>query len=299
MKGSDFSARAHALLNDSEEPWELLMPDPQPSGLWVTILAAPVWWQRKGLNLVLVSCKQGTGEDYAVLSKYGITFPLLLPPPRHAEDRRVDVYNTGPAVTDAGDLPPGAMLYMQRVADPLPVLPALVQIMSDARLDCEEELLPPSPPPLHMGYALLDAAFGQHPLQLDFGPVSPQVAAVIGGPASDLCVYFQKGPSGLFGSMCIYGAVVNRCLAYRHRSTVPFLDARFLGKPVCSRFFRSRLLRVEDVLEAIDFSAPRYYEARFTGGVPVGGDPLVLRFDHCGSTTVWVVNTAPNYKPSS
>ena len=123
----DFMDRARMHLNDVGEPYELFLPDPQPCEAWITVLSA-VWWRRKGLNLVLVSGGRGADEDYAVISRYGITFPQLLPPPRDGSERRIDLYNTGPAVTEAGDIPPGTMLYMQTGSSCSPILSATFHV---------------------------------------------------------------------------------------------------------------------------------------------------------------------------
>ena len=94
----------------------------------------------------------------------------------------------------------------------------------------------------------------------------------------------------------IYDSVVDNCFAFRHRSQLLeehnhmlFTDARVLGKPICSRLFGRRLFRVEGIMD----------EARFTGGVPVGRDPLDMRFDHCGSAMLLIVNLAHGSVPSS
>ena len=259
----DFLTRARILLHDEEEPHELLVPDPQPTADFLTVLSAPVWWQRKGLNLVLVAGGHEADADYAVISRHGVTFPQLLPPPRDGSERRVDLYNTGPVVTASGDIQPGTMLFMQRVGASPPVLPAVSHLFASPALDGRESQLPRPQQPAPMGYLLLDSVYGQHPISLNYGPVVPQIASVVQHAPSEIMVWFQNGPSGIFGPISAYGTVVNRCLAFRHRDVLDtghgpmlFIDARCLGKPICSRIMRSYPLRVEDFLEALDFSLP-------------------------------------------
>ena len=183
-------------------------------------------------------------------------------------------------------------------------LPALQQLLANPVLDCPADQLPRPEAPVHTGHLLLDSIFGQHPLVLHYGPVAPQIAAVTGFAPSEIAIWFQKGPGRVFGQMSAYGSTMTKCIAFRERSTLEpkhgpmlFIDARGLGKPVCSRIMRSFPLRVEDLLEAIEFSLPRHYEAHFTGGAPIGRDPLVLRFDKGGSATIWVVNLQPGFFP--
>ena len=260
-----------------QDPQALFLPDPQPEAAWLTLLSAPAWWVAKAMHAVLVSGTGSASDDYVVVSRCGVTIPEILPPTSPDPGHRVDVYNSGNDIDTMDAIPAGTMLFVQRTGRPPPDLPSVAQLMANSLLDCPESLLPQPEEAPSTRYLLLGSDFAQQVLELEYGPVVPQVAAAVGMPPSGLQVWFQRGPSGVFGCISVYGRSVQKCIAYRSRSTSEpeeghmfFLDARCLGRPVCSRMFQTCIFRVEDLLETLDFSLPSTFEARFSGGVPVG-----------------------------
>ena len=148
---------------------------------------------------------------------------------------------------------------------------------------------------------LLGEGFQQTVLTLDYGSVTEQVARATGHSSVDLAVWFQKGASGVFGTMSVQGTHVQKCLGYRVRRNgqapeghMFFIDARACGKPICARIFETSIFRVEDFLDELGVLLPARYEARFSGGEPVGGDPLVLKFLPCTSVLIWIVYLPPD-----
>ena len=110
----------------------------------------------------------------------------------------------------------------------------------------------------------------------------------------------------MFGDIAVCGRAVRKCAAFRFRAHLPddrrlmiFVDARRVGKPICSFLSPMTLLRVEDVLEALEVAMPRGFTAYFSGGHPVGGDCMVLRVENCDSLTVWFENPNPQVLPST
>ena len=67
-----------------------------------------------------------------------------------------------------------------------------------------------------------------------------------------------------------------------------FIDARTLGKLICCRLCSQTVLRVEDLLEALDLQLSSRFTVRFFGSEadPVDGDPLVRKVMHCSSVTL-------------
>ena len=303
---SDIMTRACILLDPPGDPHDLFVPDPQPAAAWLTVLVVPAWWRRRGSNAVLISSADADEHDHLAICSHGITIPDILPPADSAATRRVDVYNTGGFVADAADIAPGSMLFLQSVGAPLPTLPSVRQIVSDTSLDCRDDQLPQPevPPPLRV--LALGPDCRQVIIDLTYGRIAPQVATAIGSNPASLQIWVQKGPSGMFGDIAVCGRAVRKCAAFRFRAHLPddrrlmiFVDARRVGKPICSFLSPMTLLRVEDVLEALELAMPRGFTAYFSGGHPVGGDPMVLRVENCDSLTVWFENPNPQVLPST
>ena len=303
---SDIMTRACILLDPPGDPHDLFVPDPQPAAEWLTVLVVPAWWKSRGSNAVLISSADADEHDHLAVCSHGITIPDILPPADSAAARRVDVFNTGGFVADAADIVPGSMLFLQSVGAPLPTLPSVRQIVSDPSLDCRDDQLPQPavPPPLRV--LALGPDCRQVIIDLAYGRIAPQVATAIGSDPASLQIWVQKGPSGMFGDIAVCGRVVRKCAAFRFRVHLPdnhglmiFVDARRVGKPICSFLSPMTLLRVEDVLEALELAMPRGFTAHFTGGHPVGGDAMVLRVENCGSLTVWFENPNPQVLPST
>ena len=129
-------ARAHLCLPD--QPRDLLVPDPQPCEACLTIISAPGWSVRRGLNAIFVAGPEGVERQYVNISSYGVTLPEMLTPPAGNNDHRVDIYNTGFDIDTLDDIPPGTMLYTQRVGDAAPVLPSVAQLQANPLLDCSD-----------------------------------------------------------------------------------------------------------------------------------------------------------------
>ena len=285
------------LAHDGPET-ELFVPDPQPQAQWLTVVRAPRWWRHQGLHAVLVAARGMPEPSHVALYHFGVTIPSLLPPVDEPSRRHVDVYNTGREVQDSEDVAAGTMFLFQDRGSAMPVLPSVDEIIADHTLDCAAEQMPRPAPIPNTQYLLLGEEFQQSVLELAYGSVTRQVADAVGITAIDTTVWFQRGPSGIFGPISVRGVMVEKCIAYRCCETVPvgvvlFIDPRHLGKPVCSRLFATSIFRAYDFLDAVDVCIPDRYEVRFSGGDPVAGDPMVLKFTHCASVNLWVVDTAP------
>ena len=220
--------RVCIILNTQDEPFDFLVPDPQPVGTWLSLVAAPSWWKRKGHNAVLVASSLAPELDHVVVCRYGVAVPELLPPAHDPADHRVDVYNTGSEVAAGEDIVPGAMLFMQRPGSRPPQLPSVQSIISDQSLDCSEDQLP--------------------------RPAAPSPLTV---RASDVQVWFQKMPAGVFGDVAVRGRTARKCVAFRDRGTLPasasyvlFADPCKVGLPVTSFSTASCLLRAAAGLPA-------------------------------------------------
>ena len=108
-------------------------------------------------------------DDYVVVSRYAVTIPEILPPPSDGLGHRVNVYNTGDAV-DTMDSIPQAPCCMCNARAP----PCL--ILCDPLLDCQEDQLPRPEEAPALAYLALGREYEQHVVDLQYGPVSPQIA---------------------------------------------------------------------------------------------------------------------------
>ena len=302
---AEVHTRASILLPPEGPACEVLIPDPQPCQAWLTAIVAPCWWRALGLHAVLVTERDAVERDHVALCHGGVLTASVLPDALDEDSRRIDAYSSGHLLEAGSNIDPGTLLFLQRPGAPAPQLPNAQQIVQDYTVDCDEHLLPvpEAAPPLR--YLLLDDRFGQTLIELQYGPVCPQVAAVAPCEASDVKVWFQKGPSGVFGNIGVQGRVVQKCLGYRvldtardHPGHMVFIDARQLGIQICCRLFSQTIFRVEDFVAAIGARVAGGFEARFSGGHPVGGDPLVQQVEHCGSVTLRVHWTSPLPPPT-
>ena len=192
-----------------------------------------------GLNAVMVASSQAPELDHVVVCRFGVAIPERLPPAHDPADHHVDVYNTGAVVEEGDDLVPSSMLYMQRPGSPPPDLPSLRHILSNQELDCYDDQLPRPALPLPLSVAAQGPDFQQLIVDLQYGPATPQFAAVVGVNATDLQVWFQKGPAGVFGDLAVRGKVAAwKIAAFRHRGPrtdfMLVVAVRKVGFPVCS-----------------------------------------------------------------
>ena len=271
-----FLSRARALLCPTHEACSLLAPDPQPEGTWLTLLLVRDWWTQRGLNAVLVCGPGNADEAYVVLSQHGVTIPDILCPTTDSLTHRVDVYNTGPEIDTMDAIPAGTMLYVQRAGVAVPTFPSVRSVLSDTSLDCGSALVPRPAEALHNRFVLLDRGFGQQILDLQQGPVLPQVSALVGLDTSVLRVWFQREQEGTLGNFSVYGSTLRRCLAYRCLAESPsldgnmyFLDVRGLGLPICPLPYECQSLHGDHFLASVDFELPRGFCGLLTSlGVP-------------------------------
>ena len=107
---------------------------------------------------------------------------------------------------------------------PQPNLPSVAQIISDQSLDWQDDQLPqPATSPLRV--VALGPDFQQAIIDLQYGPATPQVAAVTGHAAASLQIEMQKGPSGAFGDISVRGRTARKCVAFRRWDA----ESTFLG----------------------------------------------------------------------
>ena len=295
-----FLERAKLELLRSELPCNLHIPDPQPGGGFITVCLSPVWWSLVGLYPVLVAEQDKRAKDALAVWSPGDAITGLLPCASESAAARVDVYTSGDSLFEGGSLKPGSLVFFQRAGLPRPALAAASSVLGDVQLACQEDQLPGAPIIPRMRYLLLGSQFTQQVVDLEYGSVTEQVARATGLPAVNLKVWFQKGASGAFGTMNVQGMHVEKCLGYRLCSkddvvgNLLFIDARACGKPVCCRLVETCIFRVEDFLDLLGISIPMHYTARFSGGDPVGGDPMVLKFLPSTSVTIWVECALPS-----
>ena len=234
--------------------------------------------------------------QYVVVYRHGVTVPDV----RVSPQERVHVVS--PSTIADGELPAGAMLCTLPSNSPLPALPAVAQLLANSALDCHEDQLPQQVEAPSAAYLLLGKGSMQRVITLSFGAARTQIAALLAVDEFTLRVWFQDDSLELFGHVALYGDVVRRCVAVRTLDEAPlrqpaqmlFVDARSLGLPICSSLVDRGIFRVEDLLQDLDFRVPRGYEPRFTGGIPIAGDPLVRRFVNRGSVVIWLVALSPH-----
>ena len=304
----DVLTRAQIIFGHAEIAHEVLVPDPQPMRRMLTVVVAPRWWRDRGMHAVLIAMCDGLGGDFVAVFNHGVTVPDLLPPAGHWSESRVDVYHSGGDVEAGEEAAPGALFFVQRAGAARPDLPSPREIIFDSGLDCPEGQLPSLEPPPHMRYLALGEGFEQTLVDLEYGPVTPQVASAVGTSAVDTAVWFPKGSDVDFGCISVQGRIAKRLLGYRpHRVAagdprhVLFLDARTLGKPVCCRLYSQTIFCVEDLLESLDVYLSERYTARFfgRGADPLDGDPLVKRVHHCAVVTIQVAHVEPMGSPTT
>ena len=297
---ADVHVRAAILLSPAGLAHEVLISDPQPCSSWLTVMLVPSWWRAVGLHAVLVTERNAVERDHVALCHGGVLTTSLLPDALDEASRRVEVYRSGSLLEVGDDIDAGTILFLQSPGQPAPRLPTAQEIIQDYTVECEDSQLPvpETIPPLR--YLLLDDSSGQTLIELQHGPVSPQVAQAVSCTAADVRVWFQKGPSGVFGNISVQGRAVQKCLGNRVVPNAPdqphhmvFIDARQLGVPICCRLFHQTVFRAEDFVEAVQARVPGGFEARCAGGQPFAEDPLVRRVEHCGSVTLWVEWTRP------
>ena len=266
------------------------------------MVSAPSWWQSRELSITLVAVRDHVDRNFAAIYCHGVTVPDLLPADLPPGRQRVDAFNSGGIVAPDEPIEAGSIFFVQPAGIPPPVLSLVSAILSNPALDCHDGDLPVPPDIPDMRYLLLGAGFEQRILDLDYGPVSPQVARATGSTAPHVSVWFQKGPVPAFGRISVEGTAVTKCLAYRPSTLqdggphhLVFIDARTLGKPICCRLFSQCVFRAEDFLEALDLQMSPRFTVRFSGpeADPVGGDPLVRKVKHCSSVTLQVALVEP------
>ena len=280
--------RILSLVQPPGQQCDLLVPSRQPCSSWLTVLLVPSWWE-----------DQGVERDFVSVCRARATVASLLPNVEPGRTHAVDVYCDDDE--EAGDVgwTSGSLLYLTPTGSARPHLPSAAQILRDSTVDCDDGQLPVPEALPATRYLLLGEGFTQSVATLLYGSVTQQVANAVGSSAPDTYVWFQKGGREVFTKMCVQGIGVDKCLGYRIRSNEPgqphhmiFIDARALGVPVCCRLFDQAVFRVEDFLDAIPASVPEGCEAHFSGGEAVANDPLVRKFPHCTSVTIWVSPSA-------
>ena len=234
----DILIRAEVFLKPRGNFFTLVSPQHQPCGDCLTLLCFPRWWASQDILAFTIADGQRPGDPFLQVTRPGDTMEDVLPLSAQENREMVDTYVAG--ADDTSLFPKQEdLLFLQRSGLPTPTFATVSEIITDSELDTPESMLPqPEIAPLTR-FLLLGTGFDQAVVDLQPGPVLPEVAAVTRIPQDEIVHWVQPG---LFEEAAVQGRAFHRAIGFRDRRMFPvgdhcviFIDPRTLGRPLCFR----------------------------------------------------------------
>ena len=184
---------------------EMYVPDPQPRKRYLSVLVAPKWWRHRGRHVVLVACGDSEEDDFSAVVWRGVTVPDVLPPLSMGPPPRLSLFCSEGEVGQNDEVRAGMLMFLQTAGRHPPSLPAVDAILDDPGLHVPADPLPDEAAICDMRYVLLGLEDSQFVIDLQYGPVSPQIASMVGIDRQDLVFWFQTGTVGSFDTISVGG----------------------------------------------------------------------------------------------